>query len=131
MAKQLKISIKNTQLAKKVGLEKIKDKLAENKDQAKTEKEKVTAQPEAAQPEIDEKTGEAPRRIRAKSKSRFAPPDELEAAPIEEEKSAIVEEPEVEEIPQDAAKSAPQEEAVAEQRVVEEVAPPHLLLLKK
>lgn len=85
MAKNLKLNIKNTQLAKAAGLDKIKAKL--RKEKAPLEKEKEKPKPEvkakvedsAAQEQQETPIEEPPRRIRAKSKSSFAPKAEEEA----------------------------------------------------
>lgn len=79
MAKNLKLNITNTQLAKAAGLDKFKAKLAgKEKGEAKEEKEtKGVKPPEAGAPEEQK----APR-IRAKAKSSFAKEEEL---PKEEE----------------------------------------------
>lgn len=80
LAKNLKIKIKNTQLAKVAGLKNLKPKIEKKpvKEKAK-EKEKA---PEEAAP--TEEAAEKPR-IRAKSRSAFAPKEEAApAAPVEE-----------------------------------------------
>lgn len=99
MAKNLKIKIKNTQLAKAAGLDKLKAKLAgKEKEEAKEEKE---AKPPKAAEGIAEE--QKPPRIRAKSKSSFvkeepletveeAPPYPLLETPVAEEPLPIVEE---------------------------------------
>ena len=99
MAKNLKINIKNTQLAKATGLDKLKAKLAGKKpNEVREEKEeKPTKAPETSPEEQ-----KAPR-IRAKSKSSFAkedteksememqeelpPPEQLEPTTLEEEQA--------------------------------------------
>lgn len=79
MAKNLKLKIKNTQLAKAAGLDKLKAKLSgetkkEKEKKAKAKKPQAEKPPkeaveEEASVEIEE---QKPRRIRAKSKSAFA-----------------------------------------------------------
>jgi len=81
LAKNLKLNIKNTQLAKAAGLDKIKDKLAKPKKDKEPEPEvvKPVAPPEpVAAEELSE--AEAPRRIRAKTKSSFGPKDAKDSA---------------------------------------------------
>ncbi|MCH9609464.1 MAG: Translation initiation factor IF-2 [Chlamydiales bacterium] len=73
MTKNLKIKIKNTQLAKAAGLTKIKTKLSKDKKGVGNKKEKEKEKPVA--PEVEE-IEEPPRRIRAKSRSSFAPKEE-------------------------------------------------------
>ncbi len=83
MAKNLKLKIKNTQIAKAAGLDKLKAKLAGEKPEA--EKEKAVKKPSKAKgspPVVVEE--EKPRRIRAKTKSDFAPTDEIEKSDFEE-----------------------------------------------
>ncbi len=114
MAKNLKLKIKNTQLAKAAGLDKLKAKLSG--DQAKekpTKAKKAKEKPEEAPVETEE---QKPRRIRAKSKSAFA----KEETPPPSEK---------EEVQEEAAPPAPEpklEEKVEEEAVVEvkETPPP-------
>ncbi len=85
MAKNLKINIKNTQLAKAAGLDKLKAKLAgKEKEEAKEEKEVKPLKPSEAE---EQKTP----RIRAKSKSSFA---KEEPAPLPKEETSSVEMPE-------------------------------------
>lgn len=76
MAKNLKLKIKNTELAKAAGLDKLKAKLAGEKLEADKEKPKKAvskAKTQASSPAAEE---EKPRRIRAKTKSDFAPVEE-------------------------------------------------------
>lgn len=113
MAKNLKINIKNTQIAKAINLGSLKDKLAKKKesaeskaDAAKTVESKEAKRPVA--PLVPAPAEEAPR-IRARSKSAFAesPPSELKAKSIgepppaeerrEEREASIVEETKVKE----------------------------------
>ncbi len=94
MAKNLKLKIKNTQLAKAAGLDKVKEKLIKEKKltpkKEPKKKEAVSKEPESTEPP------EEPRRIRAKSKSSFAPkPEEVASdtpAPVKEE--PVAEKPE-------------------------------------
>lgn len=79
MAKQLKINIKNTQLAKAAGLDKLKAKLAGKEEQPAKEEKPV--KPAEGLPEEQK----APR-IRAKSKSSFA--KEEEAAELQSQQEA-------------------------------------------
>ncbi|MEZ5314631.1 MAG: translation initiation factor IF-2 [Chlamydiales bacterium] len=80
LAKNLKIKIKNTQLAKAVGLEKFKTKLSEKKQ---GKKEKDTSKKESPSKDVIletplENEGAKPRRIRAKSKSAFVKEENIE-----------------------------------------------------
>lgn len=97
MAKNLKLNIKNTQLAKAAGLDKLKAKLSgKEKETAKEEKEpKTLKQP----PEAVVEENKAPR-VRAKTKSAFAREEGVEQAPElpAEPIAEIVEEPPQEEI---------------------------------
>ena len=112
MAKNLKLKIKNTQLAKAAGLDKFKAKLSGETDEKEAKpKAKKAKPPKEKAVEAPIETEELkPRRIRAKSKSAFAkeeppappPPssEEIEekeepASPIEETKEPV----EVEETP--------------------------------
>lgn len=119
MAKHLKFNIKNTQLAKAAGLDKLKAKLSgKTSEESKEEKEAKTLKPVE---------GEEPKtpRIRAKSKSSFAkeltPPEE-EKTPVEE---PIVEPPPqlAEEPPTPISEPMPVEEHVASAEV-ESTPPP-------
>lgn len=107
MAKNLKIKIKNTQLAKVAGLDKLKPKLSkdsEGEDKAKKLKEKAATPPPVPTEE------EKPRRIKAKTKSAFGPKEEEE---IKEE--SVIEETAI----QEETTSAPE----ASEEVSEETAP--------
>lgn len=85
MAKNLKLNIKNIQLAKTTGLDKLKAKFAgEKPEEEKPKKGKEKKAPE--EKGLEEKKAKAPselaenqpRKIRAKSKSAFAPKEEEE-----------------------------------------------------
>ncbi len=85
MAKNLKIKIKNTQLANVAGLKNLKPKL----DQKPKAKEKL--EPEVPSVESDEDKIDKPR-IRAKSRSAFAPKEELETKATAEPEPKVKEE---------------------------------------
>ncbi len=107
MAKNLKLKIKNTQLAKAAGLDKLKAKLSgesKKEKEAKPKAKKAKEKPPEASPETEE---QAPRRIRAKSKSAFA---KEEAPPPAEEKTETI--------------PPPEEPEPLEEEVVEEAPPP-------
>ncbi len=108
MAKNLKLNIKNTQLAKAAGLDKLKAKLAgKEKSESKEEKEPKLLKPA----EVGTEEPKLPR-VRAKSKSAFVVEDEpqkeeeQEAAPIEAAEPAeemapeVIEETPVEPVPE-------------------------------
>lgn len=121
MAKNLKLNIKNLQLAKAAGLDKLKAKLAGEKP-----KEEEKEKPKAAAAPVSEE--EKPRRIKAKSKSAFAPKEEEvveEAATQEavEESEVELQEPplEVEEIVEEKVEEIQPEEPP---EVVVEAPPP-------
>ncbi len=105
MAKKIKLKLGKTQLAKVAGLDLLKAKLSGKKSTPKK------AQKTAPAAEVTE---EKPRRIRAKSKSAFAPKEEVKA----EEVLETVVEPAAAPTPDAAPAPAPVEEAV------EEKAPP-------
>ncbi|MFV0340406.1 MAG: translation initiation factor IF-2 [Parachlamydiaceae bacterium] len=104
MTKNIKLNIKNTQIAKAVNLDSIKEKLAKKK--APEEEKPVKAQPQAkVAPPVEEKKEEQPK-IKARSRSAFAEPHAPHAvehtpAPVEkmeirqevEEPAAIEREP--------------------------------------
>lgn len=90
MAKNLKLNIKNTQLAKAINLDSVKDKLAKKKAPATKEKEPAVKQPAAPKAKLP-KAKPAPRelqetievkedtpKIRARSRSVFAEPEKRE-----------------------------------------------------
>lgn len=87
MAKNLKLNIKNAQIAEAINLEGLKSKLSKKKDQPQ-ETEKETPEKSVKQAPIqDDKTAkeEAPPRIKARSKSAFAEQSTPEAKkPVEE-----------------------------------------------
>lgn len=150
MAKNLKLKIKNTQLAEAVGG--FKAKLAGQKPEAKVEKAKESSDAKAAAEAKKKGTvppTEEPRRIRAKSKSDFAPEEfDEEAASrstdtedethefIEEENEEIVVEEsepiseEITDVDQEIEESMQEEaiitpiapsEATVEEKVIEEI----------
>lgn len=90
MTKNLKIKIKNTQLAKAAGLDKLKAKLSKEKPEVEAEKQKKVLKGKTTTPISTEE--EKPRRIRAKTKSDFAPVTESIEEPIEEQEVSIQEE---------------------------------------
>ncbi len=110
MAKNLKINIKNTQLAKVAGLDKLKAKLA-GKEQPEV-KEKESKQPKGSESAPEE---QKPPRIRAKSKSSFAKEEVTE--------SKITSEAEEIEVTLPSEPLAPIEEIVPEVQVLPETAP--------
>lgn len=114
MAKNLKLNIKNTQLAKAAGLDKLKAKLAgKEKGEAKEEKELKTSKlPENSTEEV-----KAPR-IRAKSKSSFAKEDKSEFKEEEAENALLEVEP-IEPVEVSQANEVAQE--VEEKEAIEEV----------
>lgn len=125
MAKHLKLKIKNEQLAKVAGLGKLKGKpSSEKKEEEKGKKGKA---PAAGAPVPEE---EKPRRIRAKTKSDFAPKEEeSEEAAIEQPEIAPAPEVEIEETPALAVEpvveaAAPVAELEPPAPIVEEKAPP-------
>lgn len=121
MAKNLKIKIKNTQLAKAAGFDKFKAKLASELD--KDKEAKVVEKP--AQPQEEELK---PRRIRAKSKSSFAPPEHDEeqvvSPPIEElqPEEGIVEPVEIE-VVEEKVHEKIEEKAVVKPEAYEKLGP--------
>lgn len=130
MAKNLKLNIKNTQLAKAAGLDKLKAKLAgKEKTEAKEEKEaKVQKLPEGSAEEQ-----KAPR-IRAKSKSAFAKEEKSEQKEEAEdlETQAEIETVEAAEAPPSVLEPiiepepAPEPEVVLEKPSVREEAKPEV-----
>lgn len=129
MAKNLKLNIKNTQLAKAAGLDKLKAKLAgETEDDKDKKKEKPKAKP--AQPQPQESEEQKPRRIRAKSKSSFAPEEVSEQnetsspIPVEEPVAPISEEVEPEEIKVQEAPVMETPPSTPEQAIPKQVSPP-------
>jgi translation initiation factor IF-2 len=108
LAKELKFKIKNTQLAKAAGLDKLKAKLAgKEKGEAKEEKEVKPAKvPEGAEEQ-------KPPRIRAKSKSAFAKEEKPE--PPKEEEGALA----AEEVPVAEAYPGAEEEVEGRMATVE------------
>jgi len=86
LAKNLKINIKNTQIAEAINLGSLKSKLAKKKSDAKEESEKVASEKvvNADVPESKEFKEEAPR-IKARSKSAFVEPSHQEQERIHAE----------------------------------------------
>lgn len=96
MAKNLKINIKNTQIAKAINLGSIKEKLASKKAEEEAEKTPPAKETKRPQPPVAPQSEEAPR-IRARSKSAFAETSTPEAkikAPISEPVEPVPQEPE-------------------------------------
>lgn len=100
MAKNFKIKIKNTQLAKAAGLDKLKEKLA-GKEKKETE-EKKTAKPVKAPTPETEAEEQKTRRIRAKAKSSFVKEEEAEQQEEQQNLAFAAVEPEPELIPPEA-----------------------------
>ena len=100
MAKNLKLNIKNTQLAKAAGLDKLKAKLSgKEKETAKEEKEQPKASKQPTEPVVEEQ--KVPR-VRAKTKSAFAKEEKSEHPPetTPAEVHEIAEEPQIEPAPE-------------------------------
>lgn len=136
MAKNLKLNIKNTQLAKAINLDSVKDKLAKKKAPATKEKEPAVKQPAAPKAKLP-KAKPAPRelqetieakedtpKIRARSRSVFAEPEKREdLEEVSFEEPSLESESEVEvPLPEDAemeAEETPQEtlETTAEEEI--------------
>lgn len=95
MAKQLKLKIKNTQLAKAAGLDKFKAKLSGEKPEEKPKAKQAKISKEKTPPAQQESEEQKPRRIRAKTKSAFAK-EEAEPLIEKEEEEEILEEEVVE-----------------------------------
>lgn len=72
MAKQLKITIKNEQIAKKINLDNLKEKLKKKQEPAPSEP--LPKNEELAPPQEKEEEEALPKRIRAKTKSDFVQP---------------------------------------------------------
>lgn len=128
MAKNLKLNIKNTQIAKALNLDSVKEKLAQKKsveevvekEQAPKKKREPAAKKTKAKPEeVVEEVMEQPR-AKARSKSVFAETEkvEIKAEPIEEVAEEAAAPKEFEEIPETIA-----EETAASQERVEEHVP--------
>lgn len=77
MAKNLKLNIKNAQIAQAINLSSIKDKLAKNKEEA-DEKKKPAIPVKAIKPSVEEVKDEQPIRIKARSRSAFSEPQSSE-----------------------------------------------------
>jgi translation initiation factor IF-2 len=119
LAKNLKLKIKNTQLAKAVNLG--KPKLSPKPEEAVEVKEVKV--PEVVQKEeeilAEDSLQPEKRRIRAKKRSAFAPPEEGEQAPQEEEAQApVVELAPIEEIVEEIVPPSPPP-VVAETKIEE------------
>lgn len=116
MAKNLKLNIKNTQIAEAINLTGLKGKLAKKKEAAAATPSKV-ASPKVAQPQTEKlEEEELPKedapRIRARSKSAFAEKP-AEASPQQQKAEAV-------------GAEAPQQESFAEEEVVEEEVAPRV-----
>lgn len=100
MAKNLKLNIKNTQIAEAINLSGLKSKLAKKKEEeAASLKSPAKSAPKAVKAEGEEVPKEEAPRIRARSKSAFAEP-QTEAGPkelVESEESTSLEEPKTQE----------------------------------
>ncbi len=101
MAKNIKLNIKNTQIAQAINLTGLKGKLAKKKEEDEAAKKVIPAKP--AQKTVKSETEELPKeespRIRARSRSAFAEPSEESDAkemthdvPIENEEPTLIEE---------------------------------------
>lgn len=115
MAKNLKINIKNTQLAKAINLAGVKSKLKGKKAE---EKEKETEELNSLD---NTKSAEAPVRRKAKNKSSFASEEELKEQGTAEEAAALEsnEEPLPEEAPSEESKTSQDGETAQEVAVAE------------
>lgn len=79
MAKNLKLNIKNTQIAEAINLGGLKSKLAKKKGEDELSKKESTSKPASkGKTEIEEQPKEETPRIRARSKSAFAEPTEAQ-----------------------------------------------------
>ena len=76
MAKNLKLNIKNTQIAEAINLSGLKGKLAKKKEEEAAAKKTAAVKPasKTAKPEPEELPKEEAPRIKARSKSAFAEP---------------------------------------------------------
>lgn len=82
MAKNLKLNIKNTQIAQAINLSGIKDKLAKNKEEVEEKKKSTPLAPapvKSAKTPSEDAKEEQPLRIKARSKSAFSEPHSTEA----------------------------------------------------
>ncbi|CCB86907.1 MULTISPECIES: translation initiation factor IF-2 [Parachlamydia] len=125
MAKNLKLTIKNTQIAKAVNLEAVKSKLAAKKNAPESEEQleakpvsKPSKKPASEEEVKSHKEEAAAPRIRARSKSVFAEPGEgkgiSEIASSEDVENQLSEQIEAEEtIDEKVAKSSVVEESIA------------------
>ncbi|MEM1282483.1 MAG: translation initiation factor IF-2 [Chlamydiota bacterium] len=99
MAKNLKLNIKNTQIAKALNLDDVKGKLAQKKagSEKKTTKAKKSKEPKKTKPveevKEEESKEEAPR-IKARSKSVFAESEKTQEETPEETETLVAEESE-------------------------------------
>lgn len=94
MAKNLKLNIKNTQIAQAINLSGIKGKLAAKKEEEAAEEKKkpvAAAKPAKTQP-VEENKEEQPVRIKARSKSAFSEPQSTEQKPRPQPEETIEEE---------------------------------------
>lgn len=134
MAKNLKINIKNTQIAQAINLSSVKDKLAKRKQPEGADlsheapAQAVAKEEKLAHPKEELPKEEAPR-IRARSKSVFAAPavaEEVEGEPLSHEEPALSG-PETlaaaEHIAETAEEKGKKRKAKEEKAVVEEAAP--------
>lgn len=136
MAKNLKLNIKNTQIAKALNLDDVKDKLAKKKagkttseqdnkpkaKKAKPAKEKVQVEKEVPVSPPVEKGEEAPR-AKARSKSVFAEkaPEEISEPIVEKEVEVVEEKPEETPVETVAEEQVVVEEVVVEEKIIEPV----------
>lgn len=120
MAKNLKINIKNTQIAQAINLTGVKDKLAKKKqDATDASATEATANVKEDKLQKDDQPKEESPRIRARSKSVFAPQKHLEGAEfesqsIEETGSSVAHEAPAEEV--QGVEETPSEEEKSKKR---------------
>lgn len=128
MAKNIKLNIKNTQIAKAINLDNVKDKLEKKKALGKAPEEPAEPKKETKVikkgKEVEEKPKEEAPRIRARSQSAFA-------ARTGEEKAEFTSEPVIEEVALTPApepqtfeaipESPPFVEEIKEETVIEEI----------
>ena len=118
MTKNLKLNIKNTQIAKAINLSGLKGKLGKKKaegDSSQKDQSKEEVKKEGEEPIKEESP-----RIRARSKSAFAeaPPEQTPKDELIQETAAVSEEPLVEEIGK--------EEFVEEQQIASPIIEPEV-----
>jgi len=124
LAKNLKLNIKNTQIAEGINLGSLKDKLAKKKAEASEETDKVAAKSaknlKSEQDELAKTQGPEAPRIKARSKSAFAEGAIPEAKPKNTE-SDLVEEPVIHEEPKHSLREAAEEQPKTKVKTSEEL----------